>query len=408
MSQNSFVVNGLGGKKVLRGEIAVRGAKNAILKAQAATILFEDEVPMHNIPAIEDVTNMQELLKGLQGGNTTLKDDIARRIRASIGLTGPVLARYGRVSFPHPGGDVIGPRPINLFLEGFEKMGATVSLDGDTYTVSGKLHGAEISFNPISVMATETLMMAATLAEGTTTLRNAAREPEIEHLAQYLNTCGANIEGAGTSTITIVGGGLLRANGNPYVTPPDRIETGTFVLLGALAAEKIKITNCNPAHIGALLEMLKNSGVAITIGADYIEVEGCTAPRSFDVVTEEYPGFATDLQPPMVVYLTQAAGTSALTESIWKGRLAYTADLTRMGAKIELTDSQHARITGPTPLRAAELRSPDIRAGLAFLMAAAIAEGTSTIDNVYHIDRGYEHIEERLQKLGLNIKRQQA
>jgi UDP-N-acetylglucosamine 1-carboxyvinyltransferase len=257
-------------------------------------------------------------------------------------------------------------------------------------------------------MATETLMMAAVLADGVTTLRSAAKEPEIADLALYLNECGAKIMGAGTETITITGGGLLKANGIPYVTPPDRIEAGTFVLLAALAGKKVKITGCNPAHISALTTLLAASGVELRIGTDYIEVVGCDAPRPLAVRTEEYPGLATDLQPPLMVYLTQAVGESTLTETIWKGRLAYTADLVRMGAHINLVDSQHATIVGPTPLHGAELKSPDIRAGLAFLMAAAIANGTSTIDNVYHIDRGYEHIEERLAALGLNITRQQV
>ncbi len=405
---SQFCIQGLGGKRTLRGDIAVAGAKNAVLKAFAATVLFDGEMPMHNIPAIEDVTRMRELLAGLADG-PVLKTEVAERLRASIVLTGPVLARYGSVTFPHPGGDVIGPRPINLFLDGFVKMGASVTLEGDTYRVTAsKLRGADITFEPISVTATETLLMAAILAEGTTVLRNAAMEPEITDLALYLNECGAKITGAGTPIITVVGGGLLKANGIPYITPPDRIETGTFVLLGALAAEKIKITNCKPEEVSALTTLLRDSGVPLTIGADYIEVQGCAEPRALTVRTAEYPGFATDLQPPMAVYLTQARGISELIETIWKGRLAYTADLNTMGARIMLDDSQHARIEGPTPLRAQALHSPDIRAGLAFLMAAAIAEGTSTIDNVYHIDRGYEHIEERLQKLGLNIAREEV
>ena len=402
---SKFIVEGLAGEKKLSGEIRVAGAKNAILKAQAATVLFDDDVPMENIPAIEDVACMRELLAALKDGSV-LKKDIAIRLRASVGLTGPVLARYGSVTFPHPGGDVIGPRPINLFLDGFKAMGATVELAGDTYTVSGKLHGADITFNPISVMATETLMMTAVLAEGTTTLRNAAREPEIADLAAYLNECGATIRGAGTATITIQGGGLLKANGIAYITPPDRIETGTFVLLGALAGQKIKVTHCKPEHIGALIALLQQSGVEMEIGTDYIEVLGCNAPRALAVRTAEYPALATDLQSPLMVYLTQACGTSTVEETVFKNRLAYTADLVRMGADITLADPQHATVVGPTPLRATRLESPDIRAGLAFLMAAAVAEGTSTIDNIYHIDRGYEHIEQRLQKLGLNIKRE--
>lgn len=402
---SKFIVEGLAGRKGLAGTIRVAGAKNAILKMQAATVLFEDEVVLQNVPHIEDVTAMQELLDGIQSGDTTLRPDVARRIRASIGLTGPVLARYGRVSFPHPGGDVIGPRPINLFLDGFEKMGAKVTLDGDRYTIEGKLKGAEIIFDPISVMATETLMMAAVLADGTTVLKNAAKEPEIVDLAKYLNECGAQITGVGTDTITIVGGGLLKAGGVPYITPPDRIETGTFVLLAALAGERVRVEGCVPEQVKALTDLLAEAGVKMAIGADYIEVVGCAAPRACDVTTAEYPGFATDLQSPLMVYLTQAHGTSHVYEAVFKNRLAYTADLCRMGANIMLVDPQHATIVGPTPLHASELKSPDIRAGLAFLMAAAIATGTSTIEHVYHIDRGYERIEERLQKLGLNITR---
>jgi UDP-N-acetylglucosamine 1-carboxyvinyltransferase len=403
-----FVIEGLAGARALSGEIAVAGAKNAVLKAFAAQVLFEDEMPMQNVPDIEDVDSMRELLEGLKSG-PVLKTDVAQRLRASIVLTGPVLARFGSVTFPHPGGDIIGPRPINLFLDGFVKMGASVTLEGDTYrVVAKKLKGADITFEPVSVTATETLMMAATLAEGTTTLRNAAMEPEIADLASYLNECGTRISGAGTSTISIEGGGLLHAKGIPYVTPPDRIETGTFVLLGALAGEKIKITNCKPEEITALTDLLRASGVELNIGKDFIEVSGCAEPRALNILTAEYPGFATDLQPPMMVYLTQARGASELAETIWKGRLAYTADLVRMGARIELLDSQHAHIEGPTKLHAQNLKSPDIRAGLAFLMAAAIAEGISTIENVYHIDRGYEHIEERLQKLGLNITREEV
>lgn len=407
MARSKFIVEGLAGEKRLRGEIAVRGAKNAVLKAFAAQVLFEDEMPMHNVPDIEDVSCMRELLAGLKSG-PVLKADIAQRLRASIVLSGPVLSRYGSVTFPHPGGDVIGPRPINLFLDGFVKMGATVTLEGDMYrVVAQKLHGADITFEPISVTATETLLMAATLADGTSVLRNAAMEPEIVDLASYLNACGADIRGAGTSTIVIKGGGLLRANGVAYHTPPDRIETGTFVLLAALLGERVRVAGCKPKQVEALTDLLRASGVELGIGADYIDVAGCTNPKAVNVRTAEYPGFATDLQPPMVVYLTQALGVSELTETIWKGRLEYTADLVRMGARITLLDSQHARIEGPSALHAQELKSPDIRAGLAFLMAAAIATGTSTIENVYHIDRGYERVEERLRALGLNITRTQ-
>jgi UDP-N-acetylglucosamine 1-carboxyvinyltransferase len=287
------------------------------------------------------------------------------------------------------------------------------SLDGDRYiveAVNGKLRGAEIFFTFVSVTGTETLMMAAVLAEGTTVLRNAAMEPEIVELAEYLIQCGANITGVGTPNLTIVGGGLLKANGKVWHTMPDRIEAGSFLLLGALAATHLEITDCNPMHLEMLIELLRESGAAIDTTSTTITLRGADSKqfKALQVRTHEYPGFATDLQPPMVVYLTQAAGTSSVFETIWGGRLAYTKDLVRMGAKIDLLNPQQIKIEGPTPLVAAELESPDIRAGLAFLMSAAIATGTSTVGNIYHIDRGYEKIEDRLQKIGLNIKRVQG
>ena len=425
-----FIIEGLGGQKKLYGEIPVKGAKNAVLKSLAAAMLFDDDVRFENVPAIEDVGRMAELLRGLgatvtkeseniytistaSAASSDLDDAIAKRLRASIVFTGPLLARFGRVSFPHPGGDVIGPRPINLFIDGFKKLGAEVVLEQDRYTITAPqgLRGTEIFFMFVSVTATETLMMAAILAEGTTVLKNAAMEPEIIELAQYLNECGAKITGAGTPTIEIEGRGnkdLLKSNGRPWYTMPDRIETGTFVLLGALLGKELTITACNPAHVEMLTELLKASGVPIEVLPSSIIVRGGDTPRALTIRTHEYPGFATDLQPPMVVYLTQASGESTMFETIWGGRLNYTQDLVRMGADITLWNPQQITIKGPTPLVGRELESPDIRAGLAFLMGAAVATGISTLDNVYHIDRGYERIEERLQKIGLTIKREQV
>jgi UDP-N-acetylglucosamine 1-carboxyvinyltransferase len=422
-----FVIEGLGGARTLGGTIPVRGAKNAVLKSMAATILFKDEVLLANVPDIEDVGCLGDILADLgaqvtkgTGGYTIdtggitksdIDETLARRLRASIVLSGPLLARFGRTSFPHPGGDIIGPRPINFFLDGFQKMGATVKQEGNRYVVEapeGKLRGAEIFFIYVSVTATETLMMAATQALGTTVLRNAAMEPEITELANFLNQCGAKITGAGSPTITIEGGGLLLTKGHVWETMPDRIEAGSFLLLGALAAEQLEITNCNPAHLEMLIELLRESGVVIDTTATTIQLRKVDARlfHALQVRTHEYPGFATDLQPPMVVYLTQAKGESSMFETIWGGRLAYTQTMAGMGAKIELLNTQQIKIVGPTPLTATSLESPDIRAGLAFLMSAAIAKGTSTVGNIYHIDRGYERIEERLQKIGLNIKRE--
>jgi len=422
-----FIIEGLAGARTLKGSIAVRGAKNAVIKSMAASLLFADEMILENVPHIEDLDTFGELLKKLGAKvtvedsactidtsnvhKTELDDTLARRLRASIVASGPLLARYGRVTFPHPGGDVIGPRPINFFLEGFQKMGASVRREGEQYIVeakSGKLRGAEIFFTFISVTGTETLMMAATLAEGTTVLRNAAMEPEIIELANFLNKCGAKITGAGSPNITIQGGELLQARGQVMRTVPDRIEAGSFLLLGALAAEELEIIDCNPAHLEMLIELLRESGVDIATTDTTITMRKVDTKQfhPLQVRTHEYPGFATDMQPPMVVYLTQVTGVSSMFETIWGGRMAYTKDLEHMGAKINLLNTQQIKIEGPTPLVAAELESPDIRAGLAFLMAAAIAKGTSTVGNIYHIDRGYEKIEDRLQKIGLNIKRE--
>jgi len=405
--KSRFVVEGLGGKKTLRGEIAVKGAKNAALKALSASVLFDDALAIENLPEIEDVKRMQELLAG---GLPVLKKEIAERLRASIVLTGPTLARYGTVTFPFPGGCVLGERPIDLFLEGFKKLGAKVEEKDELFTITGKLKGARIFFPSVSVTATETLMMAAVLAEGETELQNSAMEPEIGALIRYLNACGAHIEGADTPTLVIkgTGGKLLHSSGLPYITPPDRIETGSFVLLAALAGEEVKVTNCEPLHVDALLVLLRRAGVTLEVGTDYISIKRSpTLLKSVSVRTHEYPGFPTDLQAPMAVFLTQCAGEATILETIFDGRFRYADDLIRMGADITVMNPHKILIKGPTPLSRKELESPDLRGGLAYIIAAAVAEGTSTIDNAYLIDRGYERIENRLQNLGLNIKREQ-
>ena len=413
--KSRFVVEGLGGKKTLRGTIAVKGAKNAALKALAASVLFDDAVAIENLPDIEDVKRMQELLAG---GLPVLKKEIAERLRASIVLTGPALARYGTVTFPFPGGCVLGERPIDLFLEGFKKLGAKVEEKDELFTITGpstplgtsKLKGARIFFPSVSVTATETLMMAAVLAEGETVLENAAMEPEIGTLARYLNACGAYIEGADTPTLKIrgTGGKLLHSGGLPYVTPPDRIETGSFVILAALAGEEVTITGCEPKHVDALLSLVRRAGVVLEVGADFITIKRSpTSLTSVSVRTHEYPGFPTDLQAPMAVFLTQCNGEATILETIFDGRFRYADDLIRMGADITVMNPHKILIQGPTPLSRKELESPDLRGGLAYLIAAAVAEGTSTIDNAYLIDRGYEHIEDRLQTLGLNIRREE-
>jgi UDP-N-acetylglucosamine 1-carboxyvinyltransferase len=422
--KESFVIQGLAGGKRLSGEIAVGGAKNEALKLMAASILCEGPLTLSNVPAIEDVGRMAEIIEKLDGrveraGNTCtidaagvrdgkIDDELAKSLRSSVVLTGPLLARFGSCSFPHPGGDLIGERPVDFFIEGFQKMGASVAVDGGEYKVSAPegLRGADIFFRWVSVTATETLMMAAVLAKGMTTLRNVAMEPEVVSLANFLVASGASIKGIGTPTLVIEGGAMLKPSA-PQRVIPDRIETGSFLILGALAAKELKITNCEPEHVRMLIELLSRSGVRIESGKDWIKITNGAEDerRAIALKTHEYPGFPTDLQAPMVVYLTQAAGESRIFETIFEGRLNYTEDLARMGAAITLWNPHQASVKGPTPLRGAVLESPDIRAGLAFLIAALIAEGESTLHNIYHIDRGYERIEERFAALGANIKR---
>ena len=279
---HALVIQGCSGAQKLEGTIKVTGAKNAALKAIAGAILFRDEVTLTNIPQINDVEKMFELLADMgaeitntkrgaykilisRGFSTDLSPEIAKHMRASVVVTGPVLARFGKVSFPHPGGCVIGARPLDLFVSGFEKMGATVTIQGDTYVVEAKrgLHGAEFFLKNQSVTVTETFMMAAVLAKGTTTIKNAALEPEIADLAEFLNKCGAKISGAGTPTIVIKGGKLLSGKSHSYKTMPDRIEAGSFLILGALASRELRITNCNPLHLESPIEILRSAGVSI-------------------------------------------------------------------------------------------------------------------------------------------------
>ena len=419
-----FRIEGAVGKRTLGGTIAVGGAKNAAVKAIAASVLFADSLTIERLPDIEDVRRMLDLLESMGAKvtrgkhsatidtkhmKTDMTEEISKRLRASIVLTGPILARFGEVSFPHPGGCVIGARPIDVFEDAFKEMGATITLTRKTYRVRAKhraLAGKEMFFKKQTVTGTETIMMTAVLAKGTTTIKNAAMEPEIVWLAEQLNRAGARIAGAGTPTITIRGGRLLRANGKVCTIMPDRIEAGSFIILGALAAKKLTVERCEPSHLEALIETLRASGIPVSTTAHSVTV---TAPkrvfRAIDIKTHEYPGFPTDLQAPMVVYLTQAKGESMIFETIFEGRLLYTDSLNQMGAQIQMMDAHRAIVRGSTPLRARKLESPDLRAGLAFLIAAQLADGTSTIHNIYNIDRGYERVEERLRGIGMRIER---
>ena len=424
-----FIINGLAGKKTLEGEIAIVGAKNAALKAIAASVLFNTPLRLTNVPHIEDVSRILDMLTQMGGSailaehqvkidascltTTMLTPEIAMRIRASVVLTGPILARYGRVQFPHPGGDVIGERPIDLFIEGYLKMGAKVTRKGIMYDIKapkGGLRGAEIFFRNISVTGTESFIMAAILAKGTTVIRNAAMEPEIIWLADILNKSGAHISGAGTPIITVRGSKLLSQTKGAFRVIPDRIEAGSFIILGALAAKKLTVRGIIPEHLESLIELLEYTGTKLVRGKDYITISQSKTKtpkllRPVSMRTHEYPGFPTDLQSPMMIYLTQIAGESFVFETIFEGRLNYTESLNRMGANITMMDPHRVLVKGASQLKGSVLESPDIRAGLAFVIAGAIASGTSEIHNVYHIDRGYEDIEKRLCGIGLDIVR---
>lgn len=413
----------IGGSE-LSGEIEVNGSKNAALKILAALVLSEKKCKITNFPFIEDTERMLEILEFL-GARTEkdrenkiveidpreieskmIEEKMARKLRASILLTGPLLARFGRVEMGHPGGCVIGKRPIDIFLNGFKKMGAEVEWQEEKFTLTaknGKLQGANIFFPKIAVTATETLMIAAVLAEGKTVLENCALEPEIPVLAEYLNSCGARIKGAGTSTIEI--GGVDEISAGEFEIIPDRIETGTFAIMGIAADSEILIKNCNPKHLGAVLPILKKAGAKLEVGEDFIKTRKGSSLKATSIITHEYPGFATDLQPPYTLLMTQAEGISTVRELIFEGRLFFTDSLVTMGANIIMCDPYRVIISGGTKLFGKSLVSPDLRAGITMVIAGMIAEGKTVIDNIYQIDRGYEKIEERLEKLGAQIKR---
>lgn len=409
-----FVING--GKK-LEGEITIGVAKNAALKILAASVLSSQPIEFAKLPEIEDINRMKELLLNLGAKflsnnqldsskikKTDLNYNIAEKFRASIVLTGPLLSRFGSVSFPHPGGCTLGKRPIDFFIEGFKALGANVKSRGDIFTVtSKKLIGNKFIFPVISVTGTENLMMMATLARGKTTLKNAACEPEVENLAQFLNSLGAKISGAGTSKIEI--DGVKNLKGGIWNGIPDRIEAGTFIILAVASRSNIKIKNCNPEHLEVLLALLKKTGANLEVGDNYVIVKPVRNLEAIDVKTREYPGLATDLQASLTVLLTQAKGISLVHETIYDGRLFYTDILNQMGADIIMADPHRVIVRGPSKFHGKKIHSPDIRAGMALIIAALISEGQSVIDNIYQIDRGYENIDERLRALGADIKR---
>jgi len=409
-----------GGRK-LQGQVRVSGAKNSALPAMAATLLTADEVVLSNIPLVADIRTMRRLLNEL-GAHVEFEEghavrakvqtivsheapyDLVKTMRASVLALGPLLARSGKARVSLPGGCAIGARPINLHLRGLEKLGATIKTEhGYVEAQAEQLIGARIVFDKITVTGTENLMMAAALAKGTTTLENAAREPEVADLADLLTKMGAKITGAGSPTITIDGVSELRGASHSII--PDRIEAGTFLVAGAITGGDLEITSCNPDHLTSVIDKLADAGVSIECGKDRMRVKGnVDTLKASDVVTKEYPGFATDMQAQYMALMTQADGISLINENIFENRFMHASELLRMGAHIRI-DGARAIVGGKTRLTGATVIASDLRASASLVLAGLVAEGVTIVDRIYHLDRGYEKIEEKLQSAGADIER---
>ena len=409
-----------GGHK-LSGEIPISGAKNAALPALAASLLTAEEVVLDRIPEVRDIRTMARLLESIgaavQKANNQYriraKDltspeasyDLVKTMRASSLVLGPLVARTGRARVSLPGGCAIGARPINLHLSALEKLGATIS-QAHGYVQAeapGGLQGAHISFDRITVTGTEDILMAAVLADGETVLENAAREPEVVDLADLLIQMGASIEGAGSSVIRVRGVSQLR--GARHSVIGDRIEAGTFLIAGALCGGELSVSGVRPAHLEALLAKMRQAGADVSeSGPETIRVAGGALLRAADVATKEHPGFATDMQAQWMAMMTQAEGESAIVENIFENRFMHVSELVRMGARISLHGNR-AVVHGRSSLSGANVMASDLRASASLAVAALVARGQTVIDRVYHIDRGYEKIEEKLAAAGAWIRR---
>lgn len=417
---DKFVIRG--GNPLL-GTIKVSGAKNSALPCMAAAILTEDEVILENIPQVRDIETERKLLEamgaevelgyGRAQHRTTIKCavlsdpeakyEIVKTMRASSLVLGPLVARAGIARVAVPGGCAIGGRPIDLHLKGLEAMGATITQDhGYIEAKTDRLKGAHILFDKITVTGTEDLLMAAVLADGESILENAAQEPEVTDLAAMLTSMGAQIEGAGTSVIKVKG--VSKLHGTRHRINPDRIEAGTFLIAGAISGGDLNVDCCNPNHIEAVIMKLRECGVRLDVGEDSIRVRSEGKLQAADVSTVEYPGFPTDMQAQYMALATQAEGTSVVTENIFENRFMHVSELVRMGANIKV-DGRTATVRGKTPLSAAAVMCSDLRASASLVLAALVADGETILDRVYHIDRGYERIEEKLRGVGAQIRR---
>lgn len=411
-----------GGRR-LEGTVQISGAKNAALPIMAAALLTSEKVHLDNVPRVRDIITMAKLLAHMKAhvvaqdlppsamtiqteeiSHTEAPYELVKTMRASVLTLGPLVARFGYARVSLPGGCAIGARPIDLHIQALEKMGAKINIDhGYVEARAERLLGAEIHFDKITVTGTENVLMAATLAEGETILTNSAREPEVTDLADLLIKMGAKIEGAGTSTIRIRG--VPKLHGATHKVIPDRIEAGTFLIAGAITRGDILVTNCDPGHLGAIIDKLRECGVEIIPeGSGRLRVRVSGKLRGADVTTEEYPGFATDMQAQYLALATQAEGKSVITETIFENRFMHASEILRMGANIEV-EGRKAIVHGPTPLSGATIIASDLRASASLVLAGLVASNTTYIDRVYHIDRGYERIESKLCALGARIER---
>jgi UDP-N-acetylglucosamine 1-carboxyvinyltransferase len=408
-----------GGQR-LCGEITISGAKNATLPILAAALLTEEQVTIGNIPHLRDVTTTIELL-GRMGVEVTLHDglrvevnpgtireyhapyDLVKTMRASILVLGPLVGRFGRADVSLPGGCAIGSRPVDLHVAGLRALGAQVDIeDGYIRARAQRLRGTRFMLDKVTVTGTENLMMAAVLAEGETIIENAAREPEVEDLARFLNCMGARVAGAGTDRIVIQG--VSRLHGAEYEVLPDRIETGTFLVAAAISGGHVRLRRTCPAHMDAVLVKLRDAGARVATGTDWIELEMPGRSSAVDISTTPYPGFPTDMQAQFAALNCVADGVATIEENVFENRFMHMLELQRMGADIRL-QGHTAMIRGVKKLKAAPVMATDLRASAGLVLAALVAEGETIVDRVYHIDRGYECIEEKLKQLGAGIRR---
>jgi UDP-N-acetylglucosamine 1-carboxyvinyltransferase len=414
------------GGKALRGTVAISGAKNSALPVMAAALLTAEKVTLHNIPKVRDLITMSKLLAFMDArvsvtempasdyeieapnlNHAEAPYELVKTMRASILTLGPLMARVGVARVSLPGGCAIGARPVDLHLKALEQMGAEIATSHGYIEArapkGGRLKGARIVFERITVTGTENILMAAALAEGETVLENAAREPEVTDLVVMLRKMGAEISGEGTSTLRIRGAGKL--HGAEHTVIPDRIEAGTFLVAGAITGGDLTITNCAPEHLGAVIAKMEQAGVPIeTVNATTLRVRGAKKLVGSDMTTEEYPGFATDMQAQYMALATQAEGTSVITETIFENRYLHASEMVRMGANVSI-DGRKAVVHGPTQLSGTTVQASDLRASAGLVLAGLVASGETIIERVYHIDRGYEGIVEKLRGVGADIER---